>query len=270
MTRGYLVLAQGNYVEQAEALARSIKQTQTVVNKISIITDGDPDTDLFDHVIKLELDISGDSTWKIHNRVQFYDLTPYDETVILDADMLFLTDVSHWWTHMSTYELLLTSQVLTYSGEIVQSSPYRQTFVDNQLPNVYSAFAYFKKNDFSKVFFDLLKSIIVNWNAWIEQHAPLTPQTFPSLDLAMALAVKILDCEAAVTSKRNYPAFIHMKSGCQGWQTYSEDWTKELNVFTRNGKLLLGNHVQSGVLHYVMKDFVSKELLKELYENHLL
>jgi hypothetical protein len=61
-----------------------------------------------------------------------------------------------------------------------------------------------------------------------------------------------------------------MKSGCQGWQTYSEDWTKELNVFTRNGKLLLGNHVQSGVLHYVMKDFVSKELLKELYENHLL
>ena len=270
MTRGYLVLAQGDYVKQAEALACSIKQTQTTVNKISIITDGNPDADLFDHVIKLKLDISGDSTWKIHNRVQFYDLTPYDETVILDADMLFLTDVGHWWTHMSTYDLLLTSQVLTYRGETVQYSPYRQTFVNNQLPNVYSAFAYFKKTDFSKVFFDLLKSIIMNWDTWIEQHAPLTPQTFPSLDLAMALAVKILNCESAVTSKRNYPTFVHMKSGCQGWPSYSENWTEELNIFTRNNKLLLGDHVQSGVLHYVKKDFASQELLKELYENRLL
>lgn len=261
MTRGYLVMAQGNYVSQAEALAKSIACTQSSVNNISVITDGDPDPTLFDHVIPLEKDISGNSTWKIHNRVQFYDLSPYDETVILDADMLFLTDVSHWWPHMSSYELLLTNRVLTWRGETVLTSPYRQTFVGNQLPNVYSAFAYFKKTPFVKDFFRLTENIICNWNTWIERYAARPPQEFASLDVAMAIAVKILDCEAEVTTNRPYPTFTHMKSGCQGWKFYNEDWQKMLPYYTYKKQLKIGNYFQSGVLHYVNKDFANSNIM---------
>jgi hypothetical protein len=40
MKRGYLVMAQGaDYVLMAEALARSIKRSQSEVSNISIITD---------------------------------------------------------------------------------------------------------------------------------------------------------------------------------------------------------------------------------------
>ena len=164
-------MAQGDYVSQAEALAKSITCTQSSTNKISVITDGNPDPTLFDHVIPLEKDISGNSTWKIHNRVQFYELSPYDETVILDADMLFLSDVSHWWTHMSTYELLLTNHVVNFRGGTVTQSPYRRTFTGNKLPNVYSAFAYFKKTVFVKDFFQLVENIIVNWSEWTDRYA---------------------------------------------------------------------------------------------------
>lgn len=254
-------MAQGNYVSLAESLAKSIACTQSSVNKISVITDGDPDPEQFDHVIKLDKDISGNSTWKIHNRVQFYDLSPYDETVILDADMLFLTDVSHWWAYMSHHDFLITNCVLTWRGETVTHSSYRQTFVSNKLPNVYSAFAYFKKTSLPKTLFGLTENIIQNWPSWTEHFTPNNPQEFPSLDVAMAMAVKILDCEREVTTDRSYPTFTHMKSGCQGWKYYNEDWQKMLPCYTYNKRLKIGNYFQSGVLHYVKKDFVNADVM---------
>jgi hypothetical protein len=254
-------MAQGDYLDMAIALAKSIKRTQSMVNSISIIVDCDVTThSAVDHFIELPKDLSGNAEWKIHNRCQFYDLSPYDETVILDADMLFLSDVSHWWQHLSEHELLITNRVKTYRDTWVESSPYRQTFIDNQLPNVYSAFAYFRKCSLSKEFFELVSSIIVNWETWTKIYTPNTRQTWPSMDVAMALATKILDIESEVTTSRSYPTFTHMKSGCLGWKSYSEDWREHIGTYVSDSQLRLGNYPQSGILHYVVKDFINDEI----------
>ena len=251
-------MAQGPYTKHAEALAVSIRKTQSSVNNISVITDSPINRSLFDHVIPLGTeDLAQNAEWKIHNRVRFYELTPYNETVILDADMLFLTDVSHWWNDFKNYDLLVTSRVKTYRDEWVTASPYRKTFSANNLPDVYSAFAYFQKSKLAEEFFVLLKSIVTNWETWTAEYTPRETQAWPSIDVAMAMAIKILDCEAQVTSTRDYPTFTHMKSGCQGWWGYSEDWAKHLGVYTHEQQLRLGNCVQSGILHYVLKDFVN-------------
>jgi hypothetical protein len=256
MTQGYLVMAQGEiYARQAEHLARSITSTQTSINKLSIITDQTVDATLFDKVILIENDLAVDSTWKIENRVNFYDLTPYDETVILDSDMLFLTDVSHWWKMLNNYDLLLTNKVLTYRGETVSQSPYRSTFRTNQLPDVYSAFAYFKKSGTALEFFTLVKSIVLNWSKWTQNYAPVAPQKFPSIDLAMAIALKVLDIEDSATSKLAYPTFTHMKGYCQGWKQPIEEWNSVLGIYNTAGKIKLGPYEQTGILHYVKKDF---------------
>lgn len=263
MTQGYLVMAQGNYAAQAEYLARSIRATQSTVKNISVITDQPIDRSLFDHVIPIpETDLAADASWKIQNRTQFLNLTPYDETVILDADMLFLNDISHWWKYFNNYELLLTSQVRTYRNEIVTDSPYRQVFKDNQLPNVYSAFVYFKKTQLTKEFFKFVTSIITNWGIWTKVHTPESRQEWVSLDVAMAIATKIMDIEHDVTSNRNYPTFTHMKSGCQGWKNYSEDWGIHLAPHVRNKTLKLGSYQQVDILHYVKKDFVTPEIME--------
>lgn len=265
MSKGYLVMAQGDYLDMAIALAESIKKTQSTVNNISIIVDCDIDVtehSAVDNFIELPTDMSGDAEWKIHNRCQFYDLTPYDETVILDADMLFLSDVSHWWQHLSEHELLITNRVKTYKDTWVESSPYRKTFVNNQLPNTYSAFAYFRKGPMAEKFFRLVSSIINNWEEWIKIYAPENQQTWPSMDVAMALATKILDIEQEVTTTRDYPTFTHMKSGCQGWYNYSEDWRDSIGTYTSQSQLRLGNHLQSGILHYVVKDFITHDIRK--------
>ena len=262
MSRGYLVMAQGNYLDIAIALAKSIKKTQSTVNNISIIVDCDvTEHPAVDHFIELPTDMSGDAEWKIHNRCQFYDLTPYDETVILDADMLFLTDVSHWWDYLGMHELLLTSHVRTYRNNLVINSPYRRTFQENNLPNVYSAFTYFKRTPLTQDFFVLVKSIIQNWNTWSQIYTPEHKQPWPSIDVAMAMAVKILDIEKTATTTRPYPTFTHMKSGCQGWAAYSEDWTELVHTHVGDQYLRIGGYQQNGILHYVKKDFITDEIM---------
>jgi len=258
MSQGYLVMAQGaEYLEMAVALAKSIQQSQSLVKNISVITNQKlVDKKVFDKVIKLKNDISGDANWKIHNRCKFYDLTPYDETVILDADMLFIDDVSHWWNLFNKYEFLYTSKVRTYRGDLVKQNPYRKSFVLNNLPNVYSAFTYFKKCDKSKSVFDLVTSMMTNWDEWVGRYAPENKQEFPSLDLAIAMAVSILDIAGECESPVDFPTFTHMKSGCQGWKYYSEDWKTHLGIYNTKSGLRLGNHLQSGILHYTDKEFI--------------
>jgi hypothetical protein len=254
--KGYLVLAQGNYIAHAELLARSIKATQSTVNSISIITDQPCNSSLFDCVIAIPAnDLAKDSEWKIHNRAYFYELSPYDETVILDADMIFLDDVSHWWSMFEKHDLLITNKVKTYKGTWVEYNPYRKAFKHNDLINLFSAFCYFKKSDKVKEFFELTKSIISNWEYFSLMYTPNDRQAWPSLDLAFAIAVMILGLD--VESKFDYPTFTHMKSGCQGWEVYNERWRTHLGCYVTD-KLRLGNHVQQGILHYVDKELVNE------------
>lgn len=253
MTKGYLVMAQGEqYARQAEELARSIKKTQSCISCLSVITDCAVDSSLFDVIIRIEDDLAAESSWKIENRIKFYDLTPYDETVILDSDMLFLSDVSHWWNLFDKYELLFTNKVLTYRNQKVIDNFYRKTFTHNELPNVYSAYTYFKKTPMVRDFFQLVKSIILNWDEWSTRYIPEYRQRKPSIDVAMAIAVKVLDIENETTSKLDYPTFTHMKGMIQGWNRPVDGWSDVLGVYENN----LGPFPQTGILHYVKKDFV--------------
>ena len=104
-TKGYLILAQNNssndYLRMAYVLALSIKTSQQEVTAVSLITDV-PDAvpyhyrEVFDHIIEIPwYDDALQSEWKIENRWKIYHITPYDETVLLDADMLFLTNVDN-------------------------------------------------------------------------------------------------------------------------------------------------------------------------------
>jgi hypothetical protein len=261
MSRGYIITVQGNYTAQAELLARSIKQTQTGVDNISIVTNQQVDESLFDHVIPLSLDISKDNIWKIHNRVFNYDWSPYDETVMLDADMVFLSDVSHWWKHLAKHDLLVVDRVKTFRNEWVDetNNPYRQAFTYNRLPNCYSAFTYFKKSEKAERFFNMLKDIIVNWDAWSAAFTPNYLQKWPSIDVAMGIAAKALDY-TDIFSTLDYPTFSHMKGKCQGYPTLSDRWSNVLGYNTGDNYLRIGPYAQTGILHYCEKEFAIGEI----------
>ena len=108
MSRGYIVIAQNNskvdYLSQAYALALNLKLTQSTVNNLTVCVDEKTKKlitkkhkAVFDHIVDIPWsDDAEKSKWKIENKWKYYYMSPYDETVILDTDMLFPTDVSYW------------------------------------------------------------------------------------------------------------------------------------------------------------------------------
>lgn len=278
MSKGYLILAQNNskanYVSMAAACALSIKTTQSKVNNVTLITDvldAVPHhcRDVFDNILPIEwFDDAYESEWKIENRWKLYHQTPYEETVILDSDMLFLSDVSHWWDYMEkNFDLLITDKVFTYRNEIIKDSYYRKVFKENNLPNCYSAFTYFKKSDLAKEFWFLVELIVKNWKDFYNVFLPESKPKFLSIDVAFALAVKIMGIEDQVFSSFEYPTFTHMKSRDQGWREYSDSWLDHAGSYMNDKcRLKIGNYQQTGIFHYTEKDFFNEGIISKYKE----
>ena len=47
------------------------------------------------------------------NRTQFYDRSPYDETIVMDVDMLVATDLENYWKFLNKFDLYFTSNAFT-------------------------------------------------------------------------------------------------------------------------------------------------------------
>ena len=82
-------------------------------------------------VFSINFDFCQMADWKINNKWKYYHCTPYEQTVILDTDMLFMTDLSHWWEYFSHWDMMATTNVQTYRGETIIDNHYRKTFGPN-------------------------------------------------------------------------------------------------------------------------------------------
>jgi hypothetical protein len=276
MSRGYLILAQNtkgtDYLRMAYALALSIKNSQSTVTSVSLATTDDVDRsyyDVFDNILDVPwTDHAEMSKWKIENKWKYYHITPYDETVILDADMLFPQDISHWWDILSTREIWITDKPRTFRGEIITSRQYRQTFEPNNLPNVYTAFMYFKKTQLSAELFKMIEIIFNNRERFFYDYLDETRPKHLSGDVAYALAIRLLGIESECFCKSEYlPTFVHMKSQLQNIREdlIHEDWTQSIpTYFAQDGTFKIGNYEQHLPFHYNTKTWLTDNMINTL------
>ncbi len=282
MTRGYLVLAQNStdvdYLRMAYALALSIKNSQTVINNISLVTDIDINTidpkikSVFDKILPIPWgNNASNSNWKIENKWKYYYITPYTETVILDADMIFPTDVSYWWDILSTQDVYITDKPQTFKGEIITSTMYRAAFVDNNLPNVYTAFMYFKKSILASELFKMVDLIFQNWTTFYKEYLTESRPTVLSGDVAYALAIKILGIEdKCFGNLLSVPSFVHMKSYLQNIdQKYiTNNWPEHIpTYFKEDGSFKIANYEQVLPFHYHIKKWLTDKKISILEKN---
>jgi len=271
MTKGFLTIAQNgknDYVKMAYVLAMSLKLSQIKYDKLSVIINNNSDIPekymkVFDKVLFVE-DVKDE--WKIQNKWKYFWLTPYDETIVLDADMLFFNDISIWWKLLEKSELEFTTSIRNYRGDITTYDYYRKAFVVNHLPNFYTGLFYFKKTKGVEEYFKLVERIFKNWKDFY--GILKNPPKFLSGDFAYSLAAKIWYSDK---NWSNFLSFIHMRSRLQDDKIFS-DWNKELPAFftNYNGKLGLkvSNFYQNYPFHYIKKDFLNSEVI-ELYEETL-
>ena len=140
MSKGYFVFAQGKeYIRMAYALALSIKNTQDI-NSVCVAI-GEKDTvpteyaKVFDYVVRVR---NVGLKHPMANEWQIWDLTPYKETIHVEADMLFTTNIDWWWQDLQTHDLFFTSKVYDYRGHVAKSNFYRKHFDKMNLPKLYN------------------------------------------------------------------------------------------------------------------------------------
>ena len=272
MNFGYLIFVAAHpeidYLKLAYAAALSIKNTQKEgYDKVALIIN---DKTLLDNI---------KSPW-VFDRViewpeqKFWDgrswmdeLTPWEYTVCIDADMLFLRDYSHWIDYfVENTDLYVANQALTYRGELVTSDAYRKTFTKNDLPNLYSMWTFFKK-DASKEFFNLARDIFINSiefkNIYLSEHVPKLIGT----DESFALAAKILDIADDISYPLDFPKLVHLKPLIQNWPYDADKVTDHAGFYLNvKGELKIGNYQQHDVVHYVEKDIITDEVISILEE----
>ena len=265
MTRGYLLFALNtdsvDYAKLAYACALSIKLTQSNgYNSVALVTNTDFNSPVFDHIIKYTGPTGMDA------RSRAYDYTPFDETVLLDADMLFLKDMSHYWNLVMDRELFVATIPQTYRGQQFKYGHYRRLFEKNQLPDVYNAWTYFKKTAITEDFFNTVKLITDNAEYFIEQCFPGSNLDTLPTDEAFALALGMLDIIDTATEPRwDFPRITHMKPMVQGWNEYIIDWVDKIRFhIDQNAGVKLGTYQQVELLHYVDKTIITDSVIANL------
>lgn len=270
MSKGFLVLAQNNkdvdYVRQAYALALSIRNSQTIT-KISLVTD-DPVPEeyqtVFDKIIPIPFGNTEIVTpYRAENRWKLYHATPYEETIVLDTDMLLLEDIANWWTYCSNYDIKYTSRIRNYKMEIVEDSMHRRAFIANCLTSPYSALHYFKKSQTAYEFYRVLEFVCNNWEWCWDTFAPEEYQNWLSMDLAVAIAIEITGMHEQVLDVNSPLEFIHMKSHLQNWRVNSSSW-QDFVLTNFSNTLSVSNIPQRKIFHYIDNDFLTDEIISKL------
>ena len=274
MKFGYLLIVAEHetvdYLKLAYALALSIKNTQREgFDQVALVIDNKKKLDklnspwVFDHVIEWDKETFWDGRSWMDN------LTPFENTVCLDVDMLFTRDYSHWAEYFTdNCELYIANKSYTYRGETVVDTHYRKTFIKNDLPNLYSFYTFFKKDsDLSQEFFKLGRYIIKNpvefSNIFLSAHKPKVLGT----DEAFALSAKLLDISDQISYPLEFPKVVHMKPLIQNWPWPANKWSDHVGFYlTRNGQLKIGNYQQHDIVHYVEKDKITDEVINVLEE----
>jgi hypothetical protein len=274
MSFGYLLIVAEDpavdYLKMAYALALSIKTTQKPgYDKVALVLDDKKKLDrftspwIFDEIIEW----SEETFW--NGRSYMYELTPWENTVCLDVDMLFFRDYSHWIEYfVDNSELYVANKSFTYRGEIVESDEYRKTFTANSLPNLYSFFTFFKSDrENVQEFFELAKTILKNpkefSNLYLTKHKPLVIGT----DEAFALSAKILGISDELAYPLLFPKVVHMKPLVQNFPWPANNWSDHLGFyFTEDCQLKIGNYQQDNIVHYVEKNKITDEIINLLEE----
>lgn len=232
--RGYLIPAIGaEYERCAGQLKNSILRYHPSAH-VTIVT-----ADMLPHG-----DLGG---WA--NDWQMFRVSPYRQTIKLEADMIAAGPVDHWWNLFELRDIVISQGARTFRDEPAESRFYRRCFDENNLPDVYNAITYWRLSSLAMEFFDLVRNIFQNWSEF--KKLLKYPEDEASTDLVYAMAAQILGPDRVTLPAGLGPSIVHMKKHINTLQC--NDWTQEL--FWETDPLRINTIAQWGFVHYYQKEW---------------
>ena len=237
--RGYLIPAintgTDDYVACAEQLADSLLQYHPDAH-VTILT-----KDMLPHG-----DMGG---WA--NDWQCFEVSPYRQTIKLEADMLVTSPVDHWWTLFEIRDVVISQGCRDFYNEPSTCRKYRQLFDQNHLPDVYNAITYWRRSATAQEFFGLVREIFSHWDKF--KSLLKFPDQRPSTDVVYGIAAVIMGTDRVTLPVGLGPSIVHMKQSVIPTQT--SDWTNELVWENTQPGLRIQTVAQSGLFHYYNKQW---------------
>ena len=236
--RGYIIPAIGDvYVACAEQLQHSILQFHPAAH-ITVVTQ-----DMLPHG-----DLGG-----FANDWQMFTVSPYRQTIKLEADMIATGPIDHWWTLFEHRDVVISQGCRTFYDTPATSRFYRKVFDENALPDVYNAITYWRLSQTAVEFFKLVRNVFENWTEFKKLLRFSEDQ--PSTDVVYAMAAVIMGTDQVTLPAGLGPSIVHMKRYINPLQ--SDDWTQEL--VWESDPVRINTIAQSGLIHYHIKHWNSNE-----------
>lgn len=182
---------------------------------------------------------------------QVFWASPYRQTIKLEADMLAVSPIDHWWTFFENRDVVISQGARDWLDKPITSRYYRRVFDDNDLPDVYNAITYWRLSETAKEFFSLVRAMFEDWSQW--RQLLRFPDDEPTTDVVYAMAAQIMGREQVTMPPGTGPTITHMKRHAIGGQT--EDWTQELIWERTDRELSIQTLRQWGFFHYHIKDW---------------
>lgn len=209
MSKGAVLIARNNsqidYVKQSVYLAKQIKKYLNL--PVSIITDSVDylknsfDSTIFDKIIECttynndhqRAYFDGAMSHKVtdfknNSRSQVFDLTPYEETLLLDTDYIINNDLL-LNCFKSSYDLMMYKD--SYDITQVRNAKEFQKVSDYSIDFYWATVVFFRKTAENKIFFDLIQHIQENWNHYRRIYQ-INSLLFRN-DFAFSIAVHIMN-----------------------------------------------------------------------------
>lgn len=270
--RGFVTIAVNSesidYLRLAYLQALSIKATQknnlcaVIVDHATYLTIEQKHRDLFDYIIEAEeTDIAGGFRYEW----QVYWLTPFKETIKLEADVLLTRSIDHWWDSFALRDICLSHGTLNFRGNKISNRSQRKLFDDNHLPDLYNGLMYFGTGETAHAFFILAEQIFKNWEILQQEALQNCRDSTPTTDVVYALAASIIGDELCHIPTLDFINFVHMKAILQGWPG-SMPWMEQVMTEVDGTMIRINNLNQYFPVHYHEKEFATARLIKH-YES---
>lgn len=210
MTQGVLIFAFNNeQVDYVELAIYAAKRVKTFLDKpVSLVTDSvewlhntfPDDVSVFDKIIE-----SSDSTtqvkkfydgadsytnlvWKNSNRANCFELSPYDETLVIDSDFIINSNfLSYCWDQPHNF-LIYNSYNDLASWRDTSEFDYINEF---SIPFYWATVFFFRKTTPNSHFFTLIEHIKTNWSYYAKLYR--LPSRKYRNDIAFSIAIHMMN-----------------------------------------------------------------------------
>ena len=239
-----------NYLQLAIIAARFARKNLGREISICLITDEDtlasaPNnlSQYFDHVVKIETKEQFENTrqykdtryytfndrFRNETRSSVYDLSPFDETLLVDSDYLICSDtLNHVWG--SKEEVMINRDAISLYHEQLNGDEYRLNSYGIRM--YWATLIYFRKSDKARELFKLVEHIKENWDFYKLTYD--FPGSLFRNDYAFSIAIHILN--GGIDDATNFPSLPYPKilTALDTDQLYKVNGPKDITMFAND------------------------------------